>query len=301
MDAERPAVDADLVGRLLAQQFPQWARLEPVRLEPGGSDHVIFRLGDTMSVRLPRGDWAAAQARKEATWLPRIAPLLPLATPVPLALGGPAFGYPWHWSVTRWLDGTTPAVEGIADPRRTAEELAEYVRALHSLPAAHRMVPGPHPDLAFAPLAGRDEATRAAIAAVGDVFDSDAMTEVWEGALRTPSWERDHEPVWCHGDLHTGNLLTVDGRLTAVIDFGGLCVGDPALDLMIAFTLMSAGSRGVFRAALGLDEDTWRRGRGWALATGLNAYVSYADTNPRVALQTRRQITEALADHAAAA
>ncbi|WP_441349418.1 aminoglycoside phosphotransferase family protein [Streptomyces sp. 8L] len=330
---ERRVADEELV-RLLAEQFPEWARLKLRRLEPGGSDHVIHRLGDTMAVRLPRGDWAAGQARKEARWLPHIAASLPLATPVPLALGMPSSGCPWHWSVTRWLEGATPTAEGIAagppggqapggaaeaprmageptheaggitDRRGAALELARYLRALHRLPAADRLIPGPHPDLVSAPLAARDGATRAAIAAVGDsfgdVFGADAMTEVWESALAAPPWERDHEPVWCHGDLHTGNLLAAGGRLTAVIDFGGLCVGDPAADLVIAFTFMSSGSRAVFRAELGLDEDTWRRGRGWALATGLNAYVHYAATEPRVARQTRRQITEALAESAAA-
>lgn len=118
------------------------------------------------------------------------------------------------------------------------------------------------------------------------------MTELWDAALSPPGWDR--PPVWFHGDFHTGNLLTVGGRLSAVIDFGGLGIGDPACDLTIAFTLMSAGSRAAFRAMLGVDDATWTRGRGWALAAGLNAYTSYAAVHPRVAAQTTRQITEAL-------
>ena len=124
------------------------------------------------------------------------------------------------------------------------------------------------------------------------MFDATAMTELWDAAVRAPGWDR--PPVWFHGDFHTGNLLTVDGRLSAVIDFGGLGIGDPACDLTIAFTLMSAGSRAAFRAALDVDDATWTRGRGWALTTGLNAYTTYAATNPRIATQTTRQITEAL-------
>jgi aminoglycoside phosphotransferase (APT) family kinase protein len=142
------------------------------------------------------------------------------------------------------------------------------------------------------PLADRDRATQAAIVKVGGVFDTAAMTELWDSALSAPGWAR--PPVWFHGDFHTGNLLTVDGRLSAVIDFGELGIGDPARDLTIAFTLMSAGPRATFRAALGVDDATWTRGRGWALATGLNAYTSSAAVNPRVAAQTTRQITEAL-------
>lgn len=143
------------------------------------------------------------------------------------------------------------------------------------------------------PLAGRDRATRTAIAAAADVFDAAAMAELWNAALAAP--DRDRAPVWFHGDFHTGNLLTRGGRLSAVIDFGGLGVGDPSRDLMVAFTLLSAGSRAVFRTALGVDDATWLRGRGWAPATRLNAYTAYAAADARVAAQTTRQITAALA------
>ncbi|GHE14509.1 hypothetical protein GCM10010339_85470 [Streptomyces alanosinicus] len=141
-------------------------------------------------------------------------------------------------------------------------------------------------------MSDRDDAARVAIAKVDGVFEAAAMTELWDTALRAPGWDR--SPVWFHGDFHTGNLLTADGRLSAVIDFGGLGIGDPACDMVIAFTLMSAGSRAVFRDALGVDDATWLRGRGWALATGLNAHTSYAAVNPRVAAQTTRQINQAL-------
>jgi aminoglycoside phosphotransferase (APT) family kinase protein len=140
----------------------------------------------------------------------------------------------------------------------------------------------------------RDTATRAAIEQAGDVFGASAMLELWEAALGAPGWDR--PPVWFHGDFHTGNLLTTGGRLSAVIDFGELGVGDPACDLMVAFTLMAAGPRATFRAALGVDDATWTRGRGWALSTGLNAYTIYAAGDPGVAAQTTRQIVQALTD-----
>jgi aminoglycoside phosphotransferase (APT) family kinase protein len=170
-----------------------------------------------------------------------------------------------------------------------AVELAEFLVALQRF--GFEDVPAMK-DLTGPPLAERDRATRAAIAEVGGVFDTAAMTDLWDMAVNAPGWDR--PPVWFHGDFHTGNLLTVDGRLSAVIDFGGLGIGDPACDLTIAFTLMSAGSRAAFRAALGVDEATWTRGRGWALATGLNAYTAYATVNPVIAAQTTRQINEAL-------
>ena len=290
-------IDSALVGRLLAAQFPQWAELPLALVEQGGSDHIIHRLGETMSVRLPRSDWADGEATKQHTWLRQLAPRLPLPVPEPLGLGTPGCGYQWSWSVTRWLDGTTATVEGLTDPNLTARQLAEFLRALYEIPPAGELVPGAHPELVRAPLADRDKATRAAIEAVAGVFDAAAMTEVWDNALHAPAWER--EPVWCHGDFHTGNLLTADGRLSAVIDFGGVGMGDPACDLVIAYTLLSATTRPVFRSVLGPDDATWTRGMGWALATGLNAYTSHAATDPHVARQTTRQLTEVLTEHTA--
>lgn len=277
-------MEGALVRQLVDSQFPQWVGLPLRPVDPAGSDHAIFRLGDELAVRIPRHAGAIGQAAKEFEWLPRLAPVLPLAIPVPVAVGRPDFGYPWPWAVARWLDGEVATVEGLGDSVGAALQLAEFLLALQRFSVAD-----------FAPereLAERDVATRRAIVEVSDVFDSAAMTAVWDAALRAPSWNR--PPVWFHGDFHTGNLLTVDGRLNAVIDFGGLGVGDPARDLMMAYTLMSPRSRSAFRGALDLDDDTWIRGRGWALATGLNAYTSYAAVNSRVAAQTTRQITQAL-------
>ncbi|GHA08014.1 phosphotransferase [Streptomyces tauricus] len=288
----RPAIDAALVRRLVDTQFPQWAGLPLELLDPAGSDHVIYRLGEELSVRLPRHSGAIGQARKESEWLPRLAPRLPLAVPVPVGVGEPGFGYPWPWAVSRWLDGEVATVEALADSSEAAVELAAFLLALQRFEPEDMCALAVREDLTVGPLAARDRATRAAIAEVDAAFDGAAMTGLWDAALSAPAWDR--PPVWFHGDFHTGNLLTVDGRLSAVVDFGGLGIGDPACDLMIAFTLMSAGPRAAFRAALGVDDATWLRGRGWALATGLNAYTYYAAVNPRVAAQTTRQITEAL-------
>ncbi|WJY43304.1 aminoglycoside phosphotransferase family protein (plasmid) [Streptomyces sp. P9-2B-2] len=288
----RPAIDAALVRRLVDKQFPRWADLPLGLLDPAGSDHVIYRLGDELSVRLPRHAGAIGQARKEYEWLPRLAPHLPLAIPVPVAVGEPDFGYSWPWAVSRWLDGEVATVEMLADSSQAAVELAEFLKALQQFAPGAIPAQDAGKDLTAWPLADRDRATLAAIEKVSGAFDAVAMTELWDAALSAPGWAG--PPVWFHGDFHTGNLLTVDGRLSAVIDFGELGIGDPACDLTIAFTLMSAQSRDAFRAALGVDDATWLRGRGWALATGLNAYIAYAAFNPRVAAQTTRQITEAL-------
>ncbi|MFE9988007.1 aminoglycoside phosphotransferase family protein [Streptomyces sp. NPDC005381] len=288
----RPRIDAALVRRLIDTQFPQWAELPLERVDPAGSDHVIHRLGASMAVRLPRHAGALGQARKEFAWLPRLAPHLPLAIPVPVAVGEPDLGYPWTWAVSRWLDGDVATVAALADSTAAAAELAGFLVALQSCAPDGSPGEGTRPDLTAGGLADRDRTTRAAIAEVAGTFDSVALTSLWDTALNAPGWDR--PPVWFHGDLHTGNLLTLDGRLSAVIDFGGLGIGDPACDMTVAFTSMSAASRGVFRSALGVDDATWTRGRGWALTTALNAYTSYAATDARVAAQTTRQITEAL-------
>ncbi|MEJ8639525.1 aminoglycoside phosphotransferase family protein [Streptomyces sp. MS2.AVA.5] len=288
----RPLVDAGLVRRLVDTQFPHWSALPLELLDPAGSDHVIYRLGKELSVRLPRHAGAIGQARKESEWLPRLAPHLSLAIPVPLAVGRPDFGYPWPWAVSHWLDGEVATVEALADSTVAAVELAEFLAGLQRFEAGAIPAEDVSEHLSGGSLADRDRSTRAAIAQADGAFDAVAMTALWDAALSAPEWDR--PPVWFHGDFHTGNLLMVDGSLSAVIDFGGLGIGDPACDLIIAFTLMSEGSRAAFRAALDVDDATWTRGRGWALATGLNAYTTYAAVDPRVAEQTTRQITQAL-------
>ncbi|GAA2611534.1 aminoglycoside phosphotransferase family protein [Paractinoplanes durhamensis] len=280
-----PAIDTRLVRRLVDGQFPHWADLRLRPVERSGSDHVIHRLGDDLAVRLPRHDGAIGQSEKEYEWLPRLAPGLPLAVPVPVAVGRPGEGYPWPWAVARWLPGEVATVAAFGESAAAAAALAGFLRALQALPVDGAPA-------GRAPLEARNDVTRARIAEVAGVFDAAALTRVWDEALSAPGWDR--PPVWFHGDFHTGNLLSAGGRISAVIDFGGLGAGDPARDMTMAFTLLGAGPRRVFRAALGVDDATWARGRGWALATGLNAYTSYAAIDDRVAAQTSRQITQAV-------
>ena len=289
---QNPAIGASLAQNLINRQFPQWADLPLTLLTPAGSDHVIYRLGRRLTVRLPRHAGAIGQAGKEARWLPRLAPLLPLAVPEPVAVGEPDLGYPWPWAVSRWLKGETATVEALGDSPEAAAALADFLRALQAATPRQALSAEERVGLDGAPLAVRDQATRRAIAETAAVFDAGAATRLWDAALEAPAWHG--SPVWFHGDFHTGNLLTAEGRVNAVIDFGGLGIGDPACDLTMAFTLMSARARAVFRDRLGLDDATWARGRGWALATGLNAYTSYAAVNPGVAAQTTRQISQAL-------
>ncbi|MFI5755537.1 aminoglycoside phosphotransferase family protein [Streptomyces sp. NPDC051569] len=293
--------DAALVRRLLAGQFPQWADLPLAPVTSPGADNVTYRLGQDMSVRLPRYSRWVGQVEREQRWLPHLAPHLPLAVPTPLAQGIPAEGYPFPWSVYRWLEGENPAVGRITDPVRAARDLAEFITALQGIDSAG----GPPPEWSNgfrgvpmgdpADSAAVEERVRSRIAALEGLADTDAVTEVWEAALRAPAW--DGPPVWIHGDLAPGNLLTVDGRLSAVIDFGTLAVGDPACDLLAAWSFLPTEARDVFRAALGADEATWVRGRGWGLATSLPSPADLADTDPVRAARARRLIDDLIADH----
>ena len=287
--------DVSLVARLLAAQFPQWADLPIEPVQSAGTDNALYRLGGDKVVRLPRIQWAIGQVDKEYQWLPKLAPFLPLAIPVPLAKGVPGEGYPWHWTVCQWLEGETATIERIANPARMAIALAQFIAALQQIDSTGGPVPGPHNSFRGVPLAMRDSQTRAAIAALHGVLDTDEAIAAWEAGLQSPAWSG--LPVWIHGDLQSGNLLVQRGQLSAVIDFGCLGVGDPACDLQVAWNLLSAESRQVFRDVLSVDDATWARGRGWALSVGLIALPYYQHTNPILAGISRRAINEVLADH----
>ena len=287
-------IDAALVRRLISLQFPRWADL-PVRpVEAGGWDSRTFDLGPHMTARLPSAAPYALQAEKEHRWLPKLAPLLPLPIPVPLAKGAPADGYPWPWSVYRWLEGEPVSVGDIADLRRFAADLAEFLNALRRIDPAGGPPPGRHDFFRGGPLTVYDAEARQAIVALRGRIDTGAASAVWEAALGS-KWGG--PPVWFHGDVASGNLLIEDGRLGAVIDFGTSGVGDPACDLAIAWTLFGGESRDAFRAAMGLDDATWARGRGWTLWKGLITLAEHIDTNPSQAAESRRVIDEVLADH----
>ncbi len=230
--------DAALVRTLLARQFPRLADLEIVPVPSAGTDNALYRLGSDMVVRLPRIGWAAGDVAKEHLWLPRLAPLLPVTIPTPLALGEPDPPYPWQWSVYPWLPGENPRVDSIGDPERLAVDIAGFVTALRAIDPAG----GPGASRG-GPLADRDDATRAAIEALGDEIDRESVMAAWADAMDVPAWTG--PPTWIHGDLSPGNLLCVDGTLTSVIDFGGLGIGDPACDLIVAWNLLPAPARSV--------------------------------------------------------
>ena len=290
-----PAIDERLARRLVAGQFPQWADLPITPVEDDGWDNRTFRLGAEMTVRLPSGDWYALQVDKEQRWLAVLAPQLPLQIPTPLARGAPGEGYPYSWSVYRWLEGEIANEPRIRDLTEFATTLAGFLVALRRVDASDGPGPDRHNFFRGGPLTTYADETIEAIAALGDEIDGDAARRVWDDALAA-GW--DGEPVWFHGDVAEGNLLLRDGRLAAVIDFGTSGVGDPACDAVIAWTLLSGPSRDAFRAALGVDPGTWSRGRGWGLWKALITLAGELERDPGGGAVQRRVIDRVLADHA---
>jgi aminoglycoside phosphotransferase (APT) family kinase protein len=297
LHADQPAVDPALVQRLIASQHSRWAGLPIERVASDGTTNAIYRLGPAATVRLPLARYGEQAIEVEGRWLPRIAPRLPLAVPEQLATGEPDEGYPFRWSVHRWIEGEPVSRAPVEDLATLAEDLAAWLAALHRIDTTDGRDAALH-DLRGAPLAVRDAETRRGLAALADEIDVDAALAAWEGALRAERWDR--PPVWFHADLLAGNLLARDGRLAAVIDFAGLGVGDPACDLMIAWGLFSGASRAAFREALRdsirLDEATWARGRGHALSQAAIYIPYYRHANPAGVAAARHQLAAVLGE-----
>ncbi len=282
-------VDADLVRRLLAEQFPRVAHLPIAVIRSTGTVNAIYRLGNDLYARLPRTHSLAGDLLKEGRWLPELAPGLSLRVPEPVAQGTPARGYPFSWAIYRWIDGRPYSDPLVDDEQRAAEELARFVGELR------RIAP-----VAGAPRGGRrplrelDVGTRAAIDSSRGVIDVEAATAAWERALDAPVWSG--SPVWIHADLLRPNLLVAGGRLRAVIDFGSVGVGDPAADVIAAWSVFGPVGRKAFRTALAVDEGTWERARGFALHQAAAIIPYYPVTNPGFVALARRTIEEILSD-----
>ena len=246
MHVDEVDTDASLVRRLIAGQFPQWTSLPIEPVPSAGTDNALFRLGADMVVRLPRTPGHVGGVGKDLRWMPKLAPLLPVSVPIPLAKGKPADTYPWEWGIYPWLEGEHPSVDGVVDVDSLTRDLVRFVDALQRVD-----LPDGPPSHRGAPLAVRDEAARSALAELESMIDTDAATAAWEEALEVPEWSG--PPIWIHGDLLPGNLLLQASRLTGVIDWSLLGVGDPACDMIIAWGALPPDARDSFRAPLGVD------------------------------------------------
>jgi len=258
----RAGINAELVRQLVAEQFPQWARLPVAPVPVDGWDNRTYRLGPELTVRLPSADGYVPAVAKESRWLPVLAEGLPLPIPEIVAEGRPSRHFGRPWSVRRWIPGEVSTPTTVADHARFADRLAEFLLALQAIDAEAGPPAGAHSFYRGAPLSHYDDQTRRCLAAAADRIDVDRVAGLWQEALST-GWDR--PPVWFHGDIAAGNLLLRDGELAAVIDFGTSGVGDPACDLVISWTFLDRPGRAAYRSAMAQDEACWARARGWAL------------------------------------
>lgn len=288
-------ISAGLAARLIAEQFPDWTRL-PIRpVTSAGTECVLYRLGDDLVIRLPRRPGDSLDELLTQAVLPRLAPFLPVPIPALIAAGRPTAEYPASWGVLRWLDGETPIEGHLSAPGLLATDLADFLKALWKIdlstvgladsPAAYR----------GGPLTDEHEFTVDAIEQVRGLIDADAARSIWDHAIELPPW--DGPDTWIHADMMPGNVLTRDGRLIAVIDFAAAGVGDPSLDLIVAWMLLPGHVRPAFRKALGVDDAAWLRGRARALSMALGHLHYYRHTNPPMADNARYTIREVLSDY----
>lgn len=276
-------IDGALVEALLCQQHPDLSD-RPLKAVGNGWDNAIFRLGQDLAVRLPRRALSVPLVEHEQRWLPVMAKELPLPIPVPVRLGLPGCGYPWPWTIVPWFPGSTADGAPPESLVEIASQLGLFLASLHR-PAANDAPVNPYRGV---PLANRDERLRMDLEELGDAVDRAKVLAAWNHLRRTPVWSG--PPLWLHGDVHPLNLLVRNGRLSAVIDFGDLCAGDPATDLAVGWMLFPDAIRPTFRAAVDVDADTWQRGRAWALALG----VAWAKGSERLAPIGWRALTSAL-------
>ena len=292
MHVDETETDPELVQRLLRAQFPQWADLPVRRLASGGTVNAIYRVGTELTVRLPLTAGSAGTLVQEARWLPLLAPLVPVPIPTVVGLGESSTDFPWAWAVHRWIEGEVLTEGRADDPEALASDLASFVTAIRKVeldggPPAHR----------GGPLAEADAFTRESIEQLrrtDEPFDADAALAEWDTAMAVPVWPG--APLWTHSDLMPSNLLADGGRLAAVLDFGTVGVGDPAIDLVPAWNLLPATARQVFRDGVDIDDDTWVRGRGWALSMAVTQLAYYRNTNPVISGNARFVIDQILAN-----
>lgn len=284
-------ITLELVRSLLKKQCPQWAELELQPIHSSGTDNALFRLGDQYVVRIPRIEWSPGSVvdgiNKEWLWLPQLARHLKIPISEPVFKGEPNETYPWSWSITKWNEGYNPAFEKENEYEHLAVDLASFLNELH-----HTELPKTGPlSRRGMPLKELYKETTQALEALADDIDTKPLASLWEQLANTPTWNK--PLVWMHGDLLPGNILIQNHRLSAVIDFADVGLGDPACDLIVAWSLLNEHSRAIFRKHLmNIDENTWRRGQGWALSIALIIIPYYKNTNPVLTSVARRMIEQ---------
>jgi len=287
---QTPEITLNLVTKLIQEQFPQWADLPIKPVERSGHDNRTFRLGNTMLIRLPSRDEYAPAVIKEQKWLPQLAQHLSIPIPLPLAMGKPNKEYPFNWSIYQWIEGENSDTLDEKDLNQFAYDVAQFLHELHKI------------DITGAPIATDrgttpfhyDDETKNCLEQLKSLIDTQTALSIWQTGLNS-QWNQN--PVWIHSDLAVGNILVKDHKLAAVIDFSGIAVGDPACDVVIAWTFFKGESREIFKQAMNLDDNTWARARGWALWKALITLIAIENKQSIKAAEQLRIIDAITKDH----
>lgn len=287
-------IDTALAQRLIAEQLPEHARLPLHRLDSGGTEHAVFRLGDDLALRMPLTPGAVSGLLKEVRWLAVLAPHLTLDIPEVVATGEPAEGYPFPWAVVRWLPGEDAVTGRLASLSETAVALGHFVAELQGIDMSDAPAPGSEGFSRGLPLARADVAVRRILPQCEGMIDVRRVVAAWDDALDAPVWHG--RPVWLHADLIPPNLLVRDGNLAGVLDFGAMATGDPAYDVTPAWHLLDRGSRPEFLEIVEADDATCRRARGIVVSHAVFALPYYQHTNPTMVAIALRGMEEVLAD-----
>ena len=280
----------DLARKLIAQQFSEYVHLPIINVEKQGHDNRTYRLGNDLLIRMPTEESYALKVPKEQQLLPQLAKYLSVSIPAPIAMGRPSLDYPYPFSIYTWLPGKSVNLLVLTEQEQLqlALDLAGFLLELQSITRVAGPQPGQHNWWRGDHVSVYDCGAREQIAELAEIINATAALDLWERACAT-RWH--HDPMWIHGDLAIGNILIDDGKLFAVIDFGGAAVGDPACDLTIAWTYFSDEAREVFMQKMNLDGDTWLRAGAWALWKATFELCQIADKNSAEAV-LQKQIVD---------
>lgn len=283
------SIRPETVRHLIESQYSEYADLPLTYVPSSGTVNAIWRLGDDLCVRLPRVAAWSADILREWRWIPHLARHLPLRVPEPLALGSPDDLYPFDWAVYRWIPGESCAKAALHDEAESARILANFVNTLHAVP-----VPDDAPPAGRRPLRQLDALTYDAIMQAGTSIDEPKALAAWVQCREAPVW--DGRRSWIHADLLPMNLLVEGGRIAAVIDFGSAGAGDPAFDLIPAWTVFGPEGRAAYREAAKADPGDWERARGYALHQAALIIPYYRHTFPAFAEMARKTVAQVLLD-----
>ncbi|MGN6669939.1 MAG: aminoglycoside phosphotransferase family protein [Candidatus Nucleicultricaceae bacterium] len=288
-----PHITADLARSLIKEQFPEYAHLNVTSVEKQGHDNRTYRLGDDMLIRLPTAESYALKVPKEQALLPQLAPHLTVRIPAPLKMGVASSTYPYPFSIYTWLQGTSLNLLTLDEaPLKTlALDLATFLKELQSIRDVEGPRPGQHNWWRGDHVSVYDKDARTQIAKLSGLIDSPKALTLWDDASKT-RWNK--TPVWIHGDFAVGNILLHENKLSAVIDFGGMGVGDPASDLVLAWTFLKGEARQIFIKTMDLDDDTWLRAQAWALWKATFELCQIADPTDPLASAHKKIIEDLL-------